>query len=127
MNPHSTSSMTIRGSLFALMILLLALAGCNKTPPQASDIAGTWGIVATGMSGTLTLRPDATFTADTDAGILEGTWKIKDDRLIGTVSKSTVPNISMGYSWISVVAHLSDTKLALTNESGETESYQRIK
>jgi hypothetical protein len=111
----------------SLLILLLALPACSKAPPQASDIAGTWEIVETDMSGTLVLRPDGTFTADTNAGVLEGTWKIEDDRLVGMVSKSTVPNISMGYSWVSVVDHLSDAKLALTNKSGETESYKRVK
>lgn len=127
MNPHSTSSMIRSISLCALMSLLPVLAGCNKPPPQASDIAGTWKIMEAEMSGTLALRPDASYVADTNSGKLEGTWKIQDDRLVGTVSKSTVPNISMGYSWTSKIDLLSDTELALANESGETENYRRVK
>lgn len=127
MKVYQTISAIKMAMLFPMLILLLALPACSKAPPQASDIAGTWEIVETGMSGTLALRSDATFTADTNAGVLEGTWKIEGDRLVGTVSKSTVMNISMGYSWVSVVAHFSDTKLDLTNESGDTESYRRVK
>lgn len=126
MRAHQTRGGPNNGRLFSLLILLIALSGCTK-PPQTSDIAGTWEIVKTGMSGTLALRPDAGFVADTDSGKLEGTWKIEDDRLVGTVSKSTVPNISMGYSWVSEITHLSKTELTLKGESGATESYRRVK
>ena len=126
MSMHQTSSVFKNVGLFSLLILLIALPGCTK-PPQARDIAGTWEIAETGMSGTLTLRPDASFVADTNTGKLEGTWKIENDRLVGTVSKSTVSNISMGYSWVSEITHLSKTELTLKSESGEMESYRRAK
>jgi len=108
-------------------ILLITSLACSKAPPQASDIAGMWQIEESGMSGTLTLRPDATYTADTDAGRLSGTWKIEGERLAGTVSQSTVSPIRAGYSWASVISDWSKTELELTNRSGETERYRRVK
>ncbi len=114
-------------AFISLLILLVALPGCSKAPPQASDIGGMWEIEESSTSGTLALRPDATFTADTDAGKLSGTWKIEGDRLVGTVSRSTVPGISEGYSWASVISDWSKNKLDLTNRSGETEHYHRVK
>lgn len=109
------------------LVVSAALWACDKGTPTRDQLAGVWEIQQQGMSGTLTLNADKTYTAVTNDGTLSGAWQVSEDRLTGTVADSTIPQLAAGYTWTSIIATVSASELTLRNRAGEIEEYRRVR
>ena len=77
---------------FALLLApLLMMAGCGQRDAALRQkIAGTWEL--TNGRGVITIAPDGSilsrFTGGTQSWTFEGTWRLKDDQIVITTTKS---------------------------------------
>ena len=128
---QSNNIATLRACLILLSVTMILLS-CST---QESQLLGTWERSDGVDSVVLTLHSDGTFVAQLENGMLggvfvkrgnaSGTWRVKDNRFIGSVTESTTGMVKVGHTWSDEIVEINNDRLVLRPQSGEVEEFKR--